>query len=101
MPRQRRSIVVGERELQTVVDRLSAIYGSTRATSFPNEAERRLSPTWCIGETLAACGGYELMWLVYQMTEESCGANCARWLDQMWDGITVTGVVLWVAHSRS
>lgn len=99
MPRPRRTIVVGERELQIVVDRLSAIHGLRRHAEYPGEAERRLGATWCIGETLAACGGYELMWLVYQMTEESCGPECARWLDQMWDGVTVTGVVLWVAHS--
>lgn len=73
MPRASRNIIVGERELQIVVDRLSAVYGASPRRGHGNASERRLGAAWCIGETLAACGGYDLMWMVYQMIEERCG----------------------------
>jgi len=94
-------ISVGEREIEPVVARLSSIYELASAPEGgpvdDRVSDRALTPAWCIGETLAACGGYDLMWLAFKAVEERNGPACAEWLDRAWDGITIPGLVLWSA----
>lgn len=92
MLRTGRSILVGEQELEPVVERLTSLYDARTITR-----SRLAEPdtVWCIGETLAACGGYDLMWIVFQMVEERCGERCATWLDRAWNGVAIPGVMEW------
>lgn len=85
---------LGAREMETVVARVRSLYA--------DHIERGgegcgAQGAWCIGETLAACGGYDLMWLVYRMIEDHHGLACAQWLDQSWDGVKIEKVALWRA----
>lgn len=98
MLRTGRSIVVGERELEPVVERLTSLYEARKpARWIATEPEA----VWCIGETLAACGGYDLMWIVFQMVEERCGQSCAAWLDKSWNGVAIPGVMEWSSEDAS
>jgi hypothetical protein len=95
MPRSGRSIAVGERELEPVVERLTLLYASRKPERSPVTEP---DAVWCIGETLAACGGYDLMWIVFQMVEERCGEPCATWLDRAWDGVAIPGLMEWCSY---
>lgn len=44
---------------------------------------------WCIGETLAACGGRDAMDDVYAAFEAVNGTRASSWLDHRWSGIVV------------
>lgn len=94
------TISVGEHEIQSVVERLIALHAmSLRQSEAGSYTPSEPTAAWCIGETLAACGGYELMWLVFKAFEEREGPACAVWLDRSWHGIDIPGVVRWVGHS--
>jgi hypothetical protein len=47
---------------------------------------------WCIGETLCAIGGVELMHVVFAMFEDALdheGSRAGSWLDHRWSGVCV------------
>lgn len=93
---------VGEFEMSSVVARLALTYASRVAKCRARDDDEDACPdvAWCLGETLAACGGYDLMWLVYRMVEERHGPACAAWLDRSWDGVCIPDIVWWRAdHS--
>lgn len=99
MLRTGRSIFVGERELEPVVERLTSLYDARKPARQRPGSEPESA--WCIGETLAACGGYDLMWIVFQMVEERCGLACAAWLDKSWHGVAIPGVMEWSSEDAS
>ena len=91
---------VGEFEMSSVVARLASIYASRIAKRCARNDDACPDAAWSIGETLAACGGYDLMWLVYRMIEKRHGPACAAWLDRSWDGVCIPDIVRWRAdHS--
>lgn len=99
MPETGHRLPLSETELEPVVARLALLRGSEEGdTSADRVAKDGVHPAaWCIGETLAACGGYDLMWLVYRMFEDRHGLAGGRWLDSSWDGIQIEPVVRWEA----
>lgn len=92
-------IVIDESAMKPVVERLATLYEAAGARMASDGEVNQ--PVWCIGETLAACGGYDLMWLAFQMTERIYGTDAAGWVDRSWDGIAIPGVVLWAGDYSS
>ena len=52
---------------------------------------------WCIGETLAALGGRDLLVEVYWLVMEEGGAKAASWLDHRWNFVSINGRPVWIA----
>jgi len=99
-------------DTRIIVDRLAALYQA--AKEVPPEPERRPGlraidladleeppsrrdavldrrsgieyAAWCIGETLAAAGGRDLMDRVYGEFEDRLGPRASAWLDHRWSG---------------
>lgn len=83
--------------MRPVIERLGKLYQANPTA----EGGEQHDHAWYIGETLAACGGYELMWSVFQAIERCHGPSGAAWLDRAWSGIDVDGIVLWVTDKSS
>lgn len=49
----------------------------------------------CIGITLAACGGIDLMHMVDGIVTDRHGVKVSAWLDHRWNGVQIPGGGMW------
>lgn len=87
--------VLGHQEMQAVIGNLGALYAMANEKGPERKAQDFAAR--CIGETLGACGGWDLMQFVFGMFEDAHGPRWASWLDHRWDGIEIAGGGHWIA----